>query len=69
MPLCYLLGSDVGRGYPLYGILGLGSPFASWVVGTGFDGMCIGAMLAFGQRRAPNRFPEAHVVELGGLDR
>lgn len=34
-----------------YGILGLGSPFASWVVGTGFDGMCIGAMLAFGQAR------------------
>lgn len=34
-----------------YGILDLDSPFASWVVGTGFDGMCIGAMLAFGQAR------------------
>jgi hypothetical protein len=35
----------------LYGMLGFNSPFASWVVGTGFDGMCIGAMLAFGQAR------------------
>lgn len=36
----------------LYGIASLDeNPFASWVVGTGFDGMCIGAMLALGQVR------------------
>lgn len=35
----------------IYGVLGLDGAFSSWVVGTGFDGMCIGALLAFGQAR------------------
>ncbi|GAB3455091.1 hypothetical protein [Insolitispirillum peregrinum] len=35
----------------LYDVFGLEGAFGSWVVGTGFDGMCIAAMLAFGQAR------------------
>ncbi|KAA5605850.1 hypothetical protein F1188_09575 [Roseospira marina] len=33
----------------LYGIVGLHSALASWVVGTGLDGMCIAGLLAFAQ--------------------
>lgn len=36
----------------LYGFGGIDSgAFTSWVIGTGFDGMCIGAALAFAQGR------------------
>jgi hypothetical protein len=55
----------------LYEILGLNSPFLSWVLGTGLDGMCIGALLAFGQARYvgktfdPRSFAKA--LTLGGI--
>lgn len=35
----------------MYGILGLDGPLATWVIGTGLDGMLIAALLAFGQVR------------------
>ncbi|MBF0623477.1 MAG: hypothetical protein HQL82_01585 [Magnetococcales bacterium] len=35
----------------MYGLAGLDGAFASWVVGTGFDGLFIAALLAFGQIR------------------
>ncbi|MBF0371813.1 MAG: hypothetical protein HQL39_00160 [Alphaproteobacteria bacterium] len=34
-----------------YGLTGFEDAFASWVVGTGFDGMLVAALLAFGQAR------------------
>jgi hypothetical protein len=34
-----------------YDLIGLDSPFASWVVGTGFDGLFIAALLALAQGR------------------
>ncbi len=34
-----------------YHLTGLNNAFASWIVGTGFDGMFIAALLAFGQAR------------------
>lgn len=34
-----------------YAALELDGPFSSWVIGTGFDGLCIAGLLAFGQAR------------------
>jgi len=58
----------------LYDFFGLDSAFGSWVIGTGFDGMCIAAMLAFGQARYVGKsfdmrsFKKAMVIGgIGGL--
>ncbi len=58
----------------LYGAFDLDSAFTSWIIGTGFDGMCIGGLLSFGQARYVgksfdwNAFRKAMMIGgLGGL--